>query len=726
MKFPFYHQIESRDCGVSCIQMVAAYYKKKYSLDYLKELCETTRLGISIKDIINVSTQIGLKAVAINLTLEKLSSFPLPIILHWKEKHFVVLFQIKKEQYYIADPAFGKIKLSKDSFIRNWNNNHHNGIAIAIAPTEQFYKNQPPKRSTSHTTLKYLSQKIYTGNKKRFLIVTILSLLGLSFNWFIPILFQKMVDQGINGKNITLVIAILIAQLAFFVGNFIASWISSIILSKTNFFIGLSFLSDYVNKLVKLPIAFYDTKINSDLIERINDHQKVHDFITYNLTGILFNILNLCVFSSQLFYFNPNVFFTFFLFSSIATATSFLFINKRKHINYSLFSLLSENRNIIHELIMGMAEIKINNAGPVKISIWKKTLTHLKQIEIQSLKLNYKISFSASFFNRFKDILIIGGCSYLIINDKLSLGVLISINYILGQLSTPINQIAEMTRNYQDIKLSYQRLSEIQKRKDEIDNKSSVMSPILKQGFEINHISFKYEGSYNNYILKDISIQIPLKKVTAIVGASGSGKTTLMKLLLSFYHPQEGNIYINNENLRDINADDFRKRCGVVMQDGYIFSGSIAENIALADANPSISKVQEAAHIACIKDFIESLPLKYDTPLGNNGINLSGGQKQRLLIARAIYRNPEFIFLDEATSSLDANYEKEIMTNLHDFYKGKTVVIIAHRLSTVKEADNIIVLEQGKVLEQGNHKTLTQLKGRYYELVKNQLELGNN
>lgn len=373
-----------------------------------------------------------------------------------------------------------------------------------------------------------------------------------------------------------------------------------------------------------------------------------------------------------------------------------------------------------------MAEIKINNAGPVKISIWKKTLTHLKQIEIQSLKLNYKISFSASFFNRFKDILIIGGCSYLIINDKLSLGVLISINYILGQLSTPINQIAEMTRNYQDIKLSYQRLSEIQKRKDEIDNKSSVMSPILKQGFEINHISFKYEGSYNNYILKDISIQIPLKKVTAIVGASGSGKTTLMKLLLSFYHPQEGNIYINNENLRDINADDFRKRCGVVMQDGYIFSGSIAENIALADANPSISKVQEAAHMACIKDFIESLPLKYDTPLGNNGINLSGGQKQRLLIARAIYRNPEFIFLDEATSSLDANYEKEIMTNLHDFYKGKTVVIIAHRLSTVKEADNIIVLEQGKVLEQGNHKTLTQLKGRYYELVKNQLELGNN
>lgn len=726
MKFPFCYQIESKDCGVCCIQMIAAYYKKKYNLDEMKESSDITRLGVTIKDIVNISNKIGLKAVPITTSLENLSSLPLPIILYWEKKHFVVLYKIENAEYHIADPAFGKIKLSKDLFIRKWNNNINNGIAIAIAPTERFYEFTPSKRTNTYTTLKALYHKVYDRNKKRFLIVTILSLLGISFNWFIPVLFQKMVDQGINGKDFRIVIIILSSQLAFFIGNFISNWSSSVILSKTNFFIGLSFLSDYVKKLIKLPIDFFDTKVNSDLIERISDHQKVHDFITYNMIGIIFNILNLCVFSSQLLYINISVFSTFLLFSFIATATSFLFINQRKHINYSLFSLLSENRNSIYELIIGMPEIKVNNAGSVKISIWKKVLTNLKKVEIKSLELNYKVLFGASFFNRLKDILILGECSYFVINNQMTLGELLSINYILGMLSTPINQITDVIRNYQEIKLSYRRLSDIQKKKDEINNHCSQITPIITKGYELINVSFKYNGSYNNYVIKNISAQIPLRKVTAIVGASGSGKTTLMKLLLSFYQPQEGGIYINNEKLKDINIDDFRNRCGVVMQDGYIFSGTIAENIALASEKPDIDKVQEAARLACINSFIETLPMQYDTPIGSNGINLSGGQKQRLLIARAVYRNPEFIFLDEATSSLDANYEKEIMMHLHDFYKGRTVVVIAHRLSTVKDADNIIVLENGEIIEQGNHITLTQLKGKYYELVKNQLELGNN
>lgn len=726
MKFPFCYQIESKDCGVCCIQMIAAYYKKKYNLDELKESSDITRLGVTIKDIVNISNKIGLKAVPITTSLENLSSLPFPIILYWEKKHFVVLYKIENAEYHIADPAFGKIKLSKDLFIRKWNNNINNGIAIAIAPTERFYEFTPSKGTNTYTTLKALYHKVYDRNKKRFLIVTILSLLGISFNWFIPVLFQKMVDQGINGKDFRIVIIILSSQLAFFIGNFISNWSSSVILSKTNFFIGLSFLSDYVKKLIKLPIDFFDTKVNSDLIERISDHQKVHDFITYNMIGIIFNILNLCVFSSQLLYINISVFSTFLLFSFIATATSFLFINQRKHINYSLFSLLSENRNSIYELIIGMPEIKVNNAGSVKISIWKKVLTNLKKVEIKSLELNYKVLFGASFFNRLKDILILGECSYFVINNQMTLGELLSINYILGMLSTPINQITDVIRNYQEIKLSYRRLSDIQKKKDEINNHCSQITPIITKGYELINVSFKYNGSYNNYVIKNISAQIPLRKVTAIVGASGSGKTTLMKLLLSFYQPQEGGIYINNEKLKDINIDDFRNRCGVVMQDGYIFSGTIAENIALASEKPDIDKVQEAARLACINSFIETLPMQYDTPIGSNGINLSGGQKQRLLIARAVYRNPEFIFLDEATSSLDANYEKEIMMHLHDFYKGRTVVVIAHRLSTVKDADNIIVLENGEIIEQGNHITLTQLKGKYYELVKNQLELGNN
>lgn len=726
MKFPFCYQIESKDCGVCCIQMIAAYYKKKYNLDELKESSDITRLGVTIKDIVNISNKIGLKAVPITTSLENLSSLPFPIILYWEKKHFVVLYKIENAEYHIADPAFGKIKLSKDLFIRKWNNNINNGIAIAIAPTERFYEFTPSKKTNTYTTIKTLYHKVYDHNKKRFLIVTILSLLGISFNWFIPILFQKMVDQGINGKDFRIVIIILSSQLAFFIGNFISNWSSSVILSKTNFFIGLSFLSDYVKKLIKLPIDFFDTKVNSDLIERISDHQKVHDFITYNMIGIIFNILNLCVFSSQLLYINIPVFSTFLLFSLIATATSFLFINQRKHINYSLFSLLSENRNSIYELIIGMPEIKINNAGPVKISTWKKILTNLKKVEIKSLELNYKVLFGASFFNRLKDILILGECSYFVINNQMTLGELLSINYILGMLSTPINQITDVIRNYQEIKLSYRRLSDIQKKKDEINNHCSQIFPIITKGYELINVSFKYNGSYNKNVLKNISIQIPLRKVTAIVGASGSGKTTLMKLLLSFYQPQEGCIYVNNEKLQHINIDDFRNRCGVVMQDGYIFSGTIAENIAIAAEKPDMDKIQEAARLACIDNFIETLPMKYDTPIGSNGVNLSGGQKQRLLIARAVYRNPEFIFLDEATSSLDANYEKEIMMHLKDFYKGRTVVVIAHRLSTVKDADNIIVLENGKIIEQGSHITLTQLKGKYYELVKNQLELGNN
>lgn len=726
MRFPIYRQVESMDCGPTCIRMVTDFYKKKYPLQTLKEYCNVTRLGISIQDVVEGCKKTGLTAIPLQLSIDRIKDAPLPAILYWRQNHFVVLYKIGKNgQFHIADPSYGRIRLDEESFIKEWaDTTNGEGIAILVEPQDNFSEIKPPKEEKSFSAIKKLFINLIARNKVKFFTILLFSLIGIVTNWFIPILFQQMIDNGIGGKNVHFLIIILLAQLMFFAGNIISTSLTNILLTRINLNAGLEMLSSYITKLTKLPVAFFDTKLNTDLIQRMDDQSRIQDYMTTHLIGFFLNTLSIIAFSTILFYYNRIVFLFYFIFTFLALLWVKAFINRLKVLDYSRFIIQSENKSNVYDLINGMTEVKINSAQHTKLSSFQKIMLKFNGVSIKFLKLNYSISLGASFINRLKDILIIGCSAYFVITDQITIGALLSINYVLGALVSPIEQMTNFVRNTQETKLSYERLNEIQKKENE-DDSTRISRFSFKKGFEFSKVSFKYPGSFSRFVLNDINISIPKGKITAIVGASGSGKTTLLKLLLSFYYPQEGDVYLDGIQFSKINADEWRKRCGVVMQDGYIFNGTIAENIAISDEKPDIAQLIESARIACIDQFINSLPMKYETKIGNSGVEVSGGQKQRILIARAVYRNPDFIFFDEATSSLDANNEMEIMNNLNTFYQGKTVLIIAHRLSTVKNADNIIVLDNGYMKEQGTHQELTKMKGLYFELIRNQLELGD-
>ena len=541
-------------------------------------------------------------------------------------------------------------------------------------------------------------------------------------NWVFPLIFQQIIDKGIAGKDFHLILLLALSQFVLFFSYVVSSSFSNIVLSKIGFSVGVTFLSDYLEKLIKLPIRFFDVKATSDLIQLVDDQDNMKSFFTYEAINVLFVTTNFVAFSAILVYYNYQVFLIFLFFSALCMGWFSFFSRKRKMVDYLKFAVSSEGKSNIYELVMGMREIKINSAQRCKIDKVKETQEKINTYQLKDLYLNFYSTIGISSINKVKDVLVVVFCAYLVIHDKMTIGVLMTITYLLGQLSEPVNRIMSLSRSFLQAKYSLDRLSEIQKTPDE-NAEDKIMPPVLHRGIWMTGVSFKYPGTYNPYVLKDLNLEIPKGKVSAVVGTSGSGKTTLLKLLLSFYYPQKGDIYLEKEKMSSVDSDKWREQCGVVMQDGYIFSGSIAENIAIADAEPDAEKVKEASRIACIDDFIETLPMKYNTKIGNRGIELSGGQKQRLLIARAVYKNPEFIFFDEATSFLDTKNEYMIMHNLKSFYRGKTVVIVAHRLSTVKDADNILVLDKGCLVEQGTHKELSARKGYYYNLIKNQLEL---
>ena len=530
-------------------------------------------------------------------------------------------------------------------------------------------------------------------------------------------------DEGIGQKNMHWVIVLLAGQLALYIGKQISTASNNYLLYHTGLKIGLDISTRYVWKLVKLPVRLFDTKLGTDFLQRLSDEQTIRSFLTYTASSLLFVVLNLLVYSSVLCYYNICIFFVFLFFSILTFGAMRWLMHVRKQLNYIIFLGLGQKRNLENELVYGMMELKINVAHHPFLSKWEKLQKELNRQSIKSLFNESSVSAGNFTLATLRDTLITGICAWLVIQNSMSIGVMMTITYILGQLSSAFSQMTTFGNTAQDAALAYKRLEDILNVTDENNDKPCHLSSTINKGFTLEHVSFKYDGSINPYVLKDLTIDIPLKKVTAVVGASGSGKTTLMKLLLSFYSPQQGNIYIDGKPLKQVNVDSWRKRCGVVMQDGYIFSGSVAYNVALDD-NINTERLKRAAQIACIDQFVERLPMKYHTKIGKAGMDLSGGQKQRILIARAIYKNPDFIFFDEATSSLDAENEKVIMNNLKQFYQNRTVVIIAHRLSTVKDADNIIVLDNGSVVEQGTHTALTEKQGLYYHLVKNQLELG--
>lgn len=726
-KFPFFSQLEANDCGPTCIQMIAAYYNRQIPLKQIKRMCGISRMGITTLDIIECLKCIGFKTAAVSISLNELEQMPLPAILHWRKEHFVVLYKVDNHKYFIADPAYGKIKLSEEQFVQSWIGNQNIGIAIPMFPTKDLEVFATEERIEENSTKKKildLFYAIYKRNSKGVIFASLLLFISIILNWSMPIILQKIIDNGVMKHNMGIVWKLMLLQLCFFCGYTISDSFSSILLTKINFKESVKYLSEYLYKLVKLPISFFDTRLNTDLIQRMEDQERVQTFLTYRFLDLFFAFINVIVFSTILIYYSAFTFLIFFILSSLSILWTLLFLRKRKKLDYNRFYIASQNRNNIYEMIFGMPEIKINNAHEVRISKWSNLQKGMNEITLKSLYLNFYQLIGSSFLNRLRDIFITGLCAYFVINENMTLGVMMTISYVLGQLSGPITQMIQFTQTFQDASISLQRLNEIQQKKEENSN-DKISIATLQSGFTIEHISFKYVKHSTSYVIDDLSLYIPKRKITALVGSSGSGKTTLIKLLLSFYTPQKGEIRVDNLPLSQINTNSLRDICGVVMQNGYIFSGTIAENIALHEDKIDMERLQYASKTACLYDFIKELPMGYETPIGNSGIDLSGGQKQRLLIARAVYKKPEVIILDEATSSLDAHNELLILNNLNSFFEQRTVIVIAHRLSTVKNADNIIVMEHGKIVEQGTHQILSAQKGIYYNLVKNQLELGS-
>lgn len=729
----FYPQPNHMDCGPSCLAMICSYYGKKYSLDYIREKSFLTREGVSLLGITEAAQNIGFETFAGELNTDNLSKDLLPCILHWNQNHFVVLREISKNiitgklTYKIADPAHGFISLSEEKFKQSWLSESNTGIALFLEPNNNFFDKEAPTEKS--LTIKDLLHYLKPYKKSVGWMLLLLSL-GTIITLVFPILTQKLIDDGVTQKKLSVISYILLAQLAFFFGNIIINifrnWIMLVVGTKIN----IQIISDFFKKLFQLPICFFDTKLMGDFNQRIQDHERIEHFLTSQSLLTIFSIITFTAFFGILWYYDFRILTIYMFLTIISVLWSLFWMRKRKILDYFRFQQRSENQESIYEIINGVSEMKLNQFEDFKRKEWEKIQKKLFKTNLRILKIDQIQLSGFEFINQIKNILVTFISAYLVVEGKMTLGALLSVSYIIGQMNSPVNQLISFFRALQDAKLSLIRLNEVQNHSEEEQkDQQKVSNPEglsdHKKGFNLEQISFQYEGPKSPLVLDNINLHIPHGKITAIVGASGSGKTTLIKLLLKFYEPTKGRILINNKDLAQISPLDLRKKSGVVMQEGFIFSDTIARNIATNDEDIDRNKLYKSLEIANIKNFVEELPLGLSTKIGASGNGISGGQKQRVLIARAVYKDPQFIFFDEATSALDAENEKIIHDNLQSFFKGRTVIIVAHRLSTVKNADQIIVLKKGQIVEQGNHRELVSKQGEYFNLIKNQLELGN-
>lgn len=716
------------DCGPSCLRMIAKHYGRNYSVQSLRERSHITREGVSLLGTSDAAESIGFRTMGIRIGLEQLAKeTPLPCIAHWKQNHFVVVYQITKKHVHVADPAHGMIKYSREEFLNQWastkTEDEPQGICLLLEPTPDFYNQEGEVRDKK--TFRFLFS--YLKPYGKFITQLVLGMvLGALLQLIFPFLTQAIVDIGISNQDLSFISLILIAQLVLFISQasveFIRSWILLHISARVN----ISLISDFLIKLMKLPIGFFDSKMIGDLMQRIGDHTRIENFLTVSSLNILFSMVTLVIFSVVLAIYSMKILLIFLIGSALYIIWVLLFMKKRREVDYKRFAQMADNQSNLIQLITGMQEIKLNNCEKQKRWDWEKIQARLFKVNIKGLALNQYQQAGAVFFNQTKNILIIFVAADSVVRGDMTLGMLVAVQYIIGTLNSPIDQMITFFRSAQDAKISLERLGEIHSREEEEKPEEPKVSSLpAKKSLTLRDLTFRYSGSHSDPVLKNLNFEIPEKKITAIVGPSGSGKTTLVKLLLGFYPPEKGEVKVGELNIKNINGRFWRQQCGAVMQDGFIFSDTIARNIAVSDEYIDRDKLLHAVNVANIQDFVESLPLAYNTKIGQEGTGLSQGQKQRILIARAVYKNPEFLFFDEATNALDANNERTIMKKLNQFFEGKTAVIVAHRLSTVTNADLIIVLDKGEVIEQGTHEELTKLKGAYYQLVKNQLELGS-
>lgn len=742
-KFPHYTQLDAMDCGPTCLRMVAKYYGKIYSLQYLRSRSYITREGVSMLGISDAAESIGFRTKGYSLTWEQLrDEVPFPCIVHWNQRHFVVVYDIKTKKrsfssssgggregavVYIADPALGPLTYTKEEFLKCWlstkKGGEHEGTALLLEPTPDFYQQEAEEKGK----LKFMYLLQYLRPYRKFIIQLMLGMLtGSIISMIFPFLTQSIVDVGIGNSDLAFVVMVLVAQLLLTLGQTANGMIRSWIMLHVTTRVSISLISDFLIKLMKLPMSFFDIKMIGDIMQRIGDHGRIQSFLTKSLIDIIFAVITLVIYTFIMASYHVGILAVFFLGSTFYVGWVMLFLKKRRELDYKRFQQSAANQSNVVQLISGMQEIKLNSCEKQKRWEWERIQARLYKVSVKGLILSQNQQIGATFINQSKDIFISFLSAKAVITGDMTLGMMMAVQYIIGQLNAPIQQFIGFTQAAQDAKISMERLGEIHDKENEENPEENKIKEIpVGKDIEIKNLTFHYEGPHSPKVLKKLDLVIPANKITAIVGTSGSGKTTLVKLILGFYKPTKGEIRLNDINLGNFSPTHWRKRCGVVMQEGFIFSDSVANNVGIIDETPNPITIDQAVTTANIKDFIDGLPLGYETKIGNDGHGLSTGQKQRILIARAVYKNPDYLFFDEATNALDAKNERVIMENLDRFFAGRTVVVVAHRLSTVKKADQIIVLEKGEIVERGTHHELVEKKEAYYRLVKDQLELGD-
>jgi ATP-binding cassette subfamily B protein len=727
-KFPFYQQLDQYDCGVACLRMIAKHYGKSYSSEYIRDLSYIQKTGASLVGISEAAQSIGFRTLAVQIPFEHLKQAPLPCVIHWRQRHFMVLYKISGDKIYVADPGMGLLTYELSEFLSGWhqhpNDMQYAGVVLLFETTPKFFEEQG--NENQGVSWSYFWH--YIKPHRRFLLQLCLGmLLGSIFQLLLPFLAQAMVDRGIEYRDLSFIQIILLAQSLIIITQaaveFIRSWIILHISSRLN----ISLISDYLAKLMRLPISFFDTRVVGDILQRISDHNRIEAFLTNESLGFLFSVFNFIVFGTLLLFFQPTIFLVFCISIFFYVAWILIFLKKRKTLNYKSFEQISQHQSNLVELIQGMTDIKLTNSEQQKRWSWERLQAKIFKINVENLTVRQYQSAGSVFISQIKDIIIAYLAARAVVNGSMTLGTMVAVQYIVGQVNAPLGQILGFIQSAQDAKISLTRLQEVHLRPDEEPNQAikSHQLPENDRSLYFKNVSFSYGGSSSRKVLEQLSMVIPEGKTVAIVGASGSGKTTLLKLLLKFYEPTEGEIYLGKQRFKDFHANWWRKNCGVVMQNGYIFSDTLARNIAVSDETTNKKQLDYAIHVANLDEMVQGLPMGVRTKIGAEGLTLSQGQQQRVLIARAVYQNPPYVFFDEATSALDANNERVIMERLNEFCKDRTVVVIAHRLSTVKNADLIIALHNGQIVEAGAHHDLVGAKGYYFNLVKNQLELGN-